>query len=100
MQLKGKEKRIWKQLTNKKSNENKLRIIKKELIKRAEKEEKSERILLLKDNSDNILLDYDEMNITAKGNDILKKLANDERMITTKNFFLKQVILLLIIMIF
>ena len=100
MQLKGKEKRIWKQLTNKKSNENKLRIKKKELIKRAEKEEKSERILLLKDNSDNILLDYDEMNITAKGNDILKKLANDERMITTKFFFLKQVILLLIIMIF
>ena len=100
MQLKGKEKRIWKQLTNKKSNENKLRIKKKELIKRAEKEEKSERILLLKDNSDNILLDYDEMNITAKGNDILKKFANDERMITTKFFFLKQVILLLIIMIF
>ena len=62
---------------------------KKKLIKRAEKEEKSERIVLLKDNIDNILLDYDEMNSTAKGEDILKKLANDERMINYKNLFFK-----------
>ena len=30
-----------------------------------------------------------DMNITAKGEDILKKLANDERMINYKNLFFK-----------
>ena len=62
--------------------------IKKELIKRAEKKEKSGRIVLLRDNLDDILVTYD-MNITAKGEDILKKLANDERMINCKNLLFK-----------
>ena len=46
---------------------------KQELIKRVEKEEKSERIVLLRDNLDDIFVTYD-MNITAKGEDILKNL--------------------------
>ena len=73
-------------------------IIKKELIKRVEKEEKSERMVVLRNNLDDILAPYD-MNITVEREDILKKLANNERMIDYKNLFLKQVILLLITMI-
>ena len=61
---------------------------KKELIKRVEKEEKSERIVSLRDNLDLILVRYD-MNITAEGEDIVKKLANDERLINYKNLFFK-----------
>ena len=63
-------------------------IIKKELIKRVKKEEKSERIVLLRNNLDDILVTY-KMNITAKGEDILKKLANDERMINHNNLLFK-----------
>ena len=53
---------------------------KKELINKVEKEEKSEKIALLRDNLDNIFVTYD-MNITTKGENILKKLANDEKVI-------------------
>ena len=44
-------------------------------------------------------MDYGEMNIGSKGEDILKRLAKDERMINYNNLFLDQVVLLLIIMI-
>ena len=44
--------------------------------------------MLLRDNLDNILMEY-AMNITDKGEDILKKLANEERMISYKNLFSK-----------
>ena len=64
----------------------KIKNQKKELIKKVEKEEKSERIVLLRDNLNDILV-ADDMNITAKGENILKKLANDERMINYKFFF-------------
>ena len=77
----------------------KIKNQKKELIKKVEKEEKSERIVLLRDNLNDILV-ADDMNITAKGENILKKLANDERMINYNFFFLNQVTLPLIIMIF
>ena len=66
----------------------KIKNKKKELIKKAGKEEKSEKIMLLRDNLHDILVTYN-MNITAKGEDILKKLANDEGMINYKNFFFK-----------
>ena len=59
---------------------------KKELIKRVEKEEKLGMIVLLRDNLNDILLDYGKMNI-----DQVDQLNIDE---------LYQVILLLIIMIF
>ena len=44
--------------------------------------------MLLKDGLDNILLSYD-INITEKGEDILKKLSNNERMINYKNLFFR-----------
>ena len=62
---------------------------KKELIKRVEKEEGPRRIVLLRDGLENILQDYGEMNISAKGEDILKKLATDERMINYENLLFK-----------
>ena len=43
---------------------------------------------MLRDNLDDILVTYD-MNSTAEGEDILKKLVNDERMIKYKNLFFK-----------
>ena len=95
MEAINKQEKQLKEIKNKKKKKEK----KEELIKRAEKEEKLERIVLLNDNLHNTFLDYGEMNITTKGEDILQKLPNDEKMITY-NFFLKQVILLLIIMIF
>ena len=55
-------------------------------------------MVVLRNNLDDILAPYD-MNITVEREDILKKLANNERKIDYKNLFLKQVILLLIIMI-
>ena len=45
--------------------------------------------MLLRDCLEDILQDYRELNITAKGEDILKKLGNDERMINCRNFFVK-----------
>ena len=54
---------------------------------------------LLRDNLNNVLMNYD-MNINFKGENILKKLADDERNIKYKISFKNQVVLLLIIMIF
>ena len=44
--------------------------------------------MLLRDDLDYILVTYD-MNIIAEGEDILRKLANDERMIKYKNLIFK-----------
>ena len=69
-----------------------MRNKKKELVKRIEKEKKSGKIELLKDNLDDIFINFD-INFTEKGEDILKKVATDERMINYNNLFLEQVIL-------
>ena len=69
-----------------------MRNKKKELVKRIEKEKKSGKIVLLKDDLDDIFINFD-INFTEKGEDILKKLATDERMINYNNLFLEQVIL-------
>ena len=60
----------------------------KVLIEEIEKKEKSEKVVLLEDNLNDILLHYD-MNISLKGKDILKKLASGEKMINYKNLFFK-----------
>ena len=81
MQLKNKKKNL--EAINKQEKQLKKSRIKrkrKKLIKRVEKEEKSGRIMLLRDSLNDILLDYCEMNITGKGKDIVEKLTNDERM--------------------
>ena len=57
-------------------------------MKEVERMEKSGEIVLLKDRLNDILLNYD-MNINAKGEDILKKLARDERIIDYKNLLFK-----------
>ena len=57
-------------------------------MKEVERMEKSGEIVLLKDRLNDILLNYD-MNINAKGEDILKKLARDERIIDYKNLIFK-----------
>ena len=49
---------------------------------------KSEKIVFLKDNLDDIFMTFD-MNFTDKGKDILKKLARDERMINYDNLLFK-----------
>ena len=49
---------------------------------------KSEKIVFLKDNLDDIFMTFD-MNFTDKGKDILKKLARDERMINYDHFLFK-----------
>ena len=69
-----------------------MRNKKKELVKRIEKEKKSGKIELLKDDLDDIFINFD-INFTEKGEDILKKVATDERMINYNNLFLEQVIL-------
>ena len=69
-----------------------MRNKKKELVKRIEKEKKSGKIVLLKDDLDDIFINFD-INFTEKGEDILKKVATDERMINYNNLFLEQVIL-------
>ena len=51
-------------------------------------EKKSRKTALLKDKLDDILAEYD-MNITNKGEDILKKLARDERIINLDNLIFK-----------
>ena len=86
-----KAKRIWKQLIINKQGKQLKKIKdkkkKKELTKRVKEKEKSGEIVLLKDRLNDILLDYGDMNIDAKGEDILKKLARDERMINYNNLF-------------
>ena len=69
-----------------------MRNKKKELVKRIEKEKKSGKTELLKDDLDDIFINFD-INFTEKGEDILKKVATDERMINYNNLFLEQVIL-------
>ena len=80
-----------KNLTSIKKQEKKLKEIKnqkKKLVEKLEMEEKSEKIVLLKDNLDDIVTAYD-MNITAKGKDVLKKVADHENGINYKNLFFK-----------
>ena len=60
----------------------------KKLIEKLEREEKSEKIVLLQDNLDDNLIAYD-VNITTRGEDILKKVANDEKTINHKSLFFK-----------
>ena len=61
---------------------------KKKLIEKIEREDKSEKIALLRNNLDNIFMLYD-LNISIKGKNILKKRADDERSINYKNLFFK-----------
>ena len=61
---------------------------KEKLIEKIEREEKSEKIALLRDNLNNILMVYD-MDISIKGKNILRKLADDEKNINYKNLFFK-----------
>ena len=80
-----------KNLTSIKKQEKQLKEIKnekKKLVEKLEMEEKSEKIVLLKDNLDDILTAYG-MNITAKGKDVLKNVANHENGINYKNLFFK-----------
>ena len=67
----------------------KIKNQKKELIKKVDREEKIEKIVLLRDNLNNILLNYGELNIDSKGENILRKLANDEKSINYKNLVFK-----------
>ena len=62
---------------------------KKKLIEEIEREKKSENIILLRDNLDNILQNYGEFNISLNGENVLKKLADDEKSINYKNLFFK-----------
>ena len=57
-----------------------------ELIKVAKKKEKPKEIALLRHNLNDILANYG-ININAKGEDILRRLANTERIINYNNFF-------------
>ena len=66
----------------------KIKTQKKKLIEKLEREEKSEKIVLLKDNLDYILTAYD-MNITTEGKDILRNVADDENGINYKYLFFK-----------
>ena len=61
---------------------------KSQLIEKLEREEKSGKIVLLKDVLDNILTAYD-MNITIKGRDVLRKVADNENGIKYGNLFFK-----------
>ena len=65
----------------------KIKNQKKELIKKVEREEELGKIVLLKDNLNNILVNYGELNIDSKGGSILRKLADYERSINYKNIF-------------
>ena len=57
-------------------------------MEKVEREKKSEKIVLLKDSLDDILIAYD-LNITDKGKDVLENVANDERKTNYKNLFFK-----------
>ena len=61
---------------------------KSKLIEKLEREEKSGKIVLLKDVLDNILTAYD-MTITIKGRDVLRKVADNENGIKYGNLFFK-----------
>ena len=62
---------------------------KKQMIEKINREEKSIKIILLRDNLDDILLNYGEFNISSGEENILKELAYDERNINYKNLFFK-----------
>ena len=62
---------------------------KKQMIEKINREEKSIKIILLRDNLDDILLNYGEFNISSDGENILKELADDGRNINYKNLFFK-----------
>ena len=64
----------------------KIKDQKKKLIEKLEREEKSGKVILLRDNLDDIFMVYD-LNISLNGEKTLKELANDERMINYKMFF-------------
>ena len=49
---------------------------------------KKNKIVLLRDELNNILIDY-EMNVTAREENILRRAAEDERLINYNNFFFK-----------
>ena len=72
---------------------------KKLRVKKKQATNKSGKNGLSKDTYNDILMTFD-INFTNKGENILKKVATDERMINYDNLFFKQVILVLIILIF
>ena len=61
---------------------------KKIFNKNIEKGETSRNIMLLEDNLNDILMNFD-MNFTSEPKNILKKAATDERMIHHNNLFFK-----------
>ena len=61
---------------------------KKRTNKNIEKEEKPKEKMLLKDNLNNILMNFD-MNFTNETENIYRKLPNNKRMINYKNLFFK-----------
>ena len=77
-----------KAINKRKEQLKKIKDQKKKLIEKLEREEKSGKVILLRDNLDDIFMVYD-MNISLNGEKTLNELANDERMINYKMFFLK-----------
>ena len=71
-----------KQLKSISKQEEQLKKIKgkKKLIKKIEKGEKSRNIMLLEDNQNDIMMNFD-MNLTSEEKNIIKKAATVERMI-------------------
>lgn len=84
MRLISKKKKL-KAVNEQKEQLKKVRVKKKKTTnKKIEKEEKPGQIVLLND-----ILDVFGMNFSSKGEDILKKLAKDERMISYNDLFFK-----------
>lgn len=83
MRLISKKKKL-KAVNEQKEQLKKVRVKKKKTNKKIEKEEKPGQIVLLND-----ILDVFGMNFSSKGEDILKKLAKDERMISYNDLFFK-----------
>lgn len=83
MRLISKKKKL-KAVSEQKEQLKKVRVKKKKTNKKIEKEEKPGQIVLLND-----ILDVFGMNFSSKGEDILKKLAKDERMISYNDLFFK-----------
>ena len=67
---------------------NKQKVQLKEIEQWIKKVQKSEKIVLLRDRLDEILISYD-MIFSTKGENILKKVAEDERLINYNNLFFK-----------
>lgn len=83
MRLISKKKKL-KAVNEQKEQLKKVRVKKKKTNKKIEKEEKPGQIVLLND-----ILDVFGMNFSSKGEDLLKKLAKDERMISYNDLFFK-----------